>query len=73
MRKKMATLKKALNYVHNTKGNADYWDFVEAWKPVGHMLFNNIDNPGYIKQDEDGNIYLTEKGKKKREELNNDN
>lgn len=69
----MATTKKALNYVHNTGGNAKYEHFVSDWAPVGHMLFQEVEDAGLIEEDEEGFLHLTEKGKLKREELNDGN
>ena len=66
----MATLKKALNYIHNTGGNVRYHDFVSDWAPVGLQLYDKAEEADLIEQDKEGYLHLTEKGKLKREELN---
>lgn len=66
----MATIKKALNYVHNAGGNATPNSLMTDYAPVGHLLYNELLKEDFIERDKEEHLTLTEKGKKKREELN---
>ncbi len=58
----MSITKQALQYVKNTNRNATLLHFSDDFEPVGGRLWNDLHREGSVAIDENGHIYLTDKG-----------
>lgn len=54
---------RALEYVRNTNGGATEAIFVDDHEPIGERLWLKFMYQGFVRTDENGRIWLTEKGK----------
>ena len=55
-------MRMALEYVNNTNGGATRAIFIEDCEPIGARLWGDLSNAGYVREDENGRIRLTETG-----------
>lgn len=51
-----------LQYVMNTNGGATRNDFVEDHAPIGEKLWNDLVRNGWVREDDNLRIFLTETG-----------
>lgn len=64
----MNPILEGLQYVKNTNGGATRSHFIEDFEPVGERMWIRLHDAGFVRQDQNGRIHLTDAGTAKLSE-----